>query len=252
VTLHERHLPVAPEVLLSLPIDERGIGLLRTLVEAEDRHEEWDWVHAHNLLNRASWGSPHGRKVDGNVDLYLRGVSEAWAWLVSQGLLARRPDQSSSDAYFVTQRGRALAAQDDPRRQLRLERRLSVDLHPRLEKRIRSQFLLGEVELAAFAAMREVEIRVRELAGLSDSVIGVKLMRTAFGPGGPLRQPDQDPGEQDAVMNLFVGAIGTYKNPSSHRQVDYSDPSVAAEVVILADLLLRTLDELESGRTAPR
>jgi hypothetical protein len=61
------------------------------------------------------------------------------------------------------------------------ERRLDVDLHPRVAATVRAQILLGEYELAAFAALREVEIRVRELAEASDSDIGVKLMRQAFG-----------------------------------------------------------------------
>ncbi|HET9248918.1 MAG TPA: hypothetical protein VFP13_03100, partial [Actinomycetota bacterium] len=40
---------------------------------------------------------------------------------------------------------------------LRAEKRIDVDLHPRLGNRIHRQFLLGEYELAAFAAMKEVE-----------------------------------------------------------------------------------------------
>jgi hypothetical protein len=44
------------------------------------------------------------------------------------------------------------------------------------------------------------------------------------------------------MMNLFQGAIGVFKNPPSHRQVDYADPILASEVVLLADLLLRLLD----------
>jgi hypothetical protein len=51
-----------------------------------------------------------------------------------------------------------------------------------------------------------------------------------------------DAGEQKAIMFLFAGAIGAFKNPSSHRQVDFGDPTVAAEAVLLADLLLRMLD----------
>jgi uncharacterized protein (TIGR02391 family) len=90
--------------------------------------------------------------------------------------------------------------------------------------------------------MREVEIRVRELAGASDSEIGVKLMRSAFGPTGPLTDASLDGGERDAVSSLFAGAIGVFKNPSSHRQVTYSDPTVASEVILLGDLLLRMLD----------
>jgi hypothetical protein len=48
-------------------------------------------------------------------------------------------------------------------------------------------------------------------------------------------------------MALSWGAIGVSKNPSSHRQVEYADPTAASEVVLLADLLLRVLDGL-AGR----
>lgn len=46
-------------------------------------------------------------------------------------------------------------------------------------------------------------------------------------------------------MEMFAGAIGLFKNPPSHRRVDYSDPTEAAEVVLLADLLLRILNRLD-------
>ena len=46
-------------------------------------------------------------------------------------------------------------------------------------------------------------------------------------------------------MELFAGAIGTFKNPPSHRQVDFADPTEASEVVLLADLLMRLLDRVE-------
>ncbi len=39
------------------------------------------------------------------------------------------------------------------------------------------------------AAFRAVEIRVRALAGFGDEIYGVDLMRKAFGPNGPLSDP---------------------------------------------------------------
>lgn len=56
-------------------------------------------------------------------------------------------------------------------------------------------------------------------------------------------------------MALYWGSIGVFKNPSSHRPVEFEDPTLASEVVLLADLLLRLLDqnlwELSLGQLGP-
>jgi uncharacterized protein (TIGR02391 family) len=76
-------------------------------------------------------------------------------------------------------------------------------------------------------------------------------MRKAFTPrDGDLSDPEQQPGEQEATSHLFAGAIGVFKNPASHREVEYDDPTFATEVVMLADLLLRMLDGVEARITS--
>ncbi|WP_442792216.1 TIGR02391 family protein [Amycolatopsis sp. NBC_01307] len=52
------------------------------------------------------------------------------------------------------------------------------------------------------------------------------------------------------MLNLFKGAIGMFKNPTSHRAVKYEDPAVASDAVLLADLLLRLLDGVEARPAA--
>jgi Protein of unknown function (Hypoth_ymh) len=51
-------------------------------------------------------------------------------------------------------------------------------------------------------------------------------------------------------MALFWGALGVFKNPSSHREVEFDNPTEASEVVLLADLLLRILDRVATRREA--
>lgn len=91
-------------------------------------------------------------------------------------------------------------------------------------------------------------MRVRQMTQLSNSVLGTDLMAQAFSPKGPgpLTDTTADKGEQVAMMELFKGAIGLFKNPSSHRPVNYDDPNLASEIVLFADLLHRLLDQVET------
>jgi uncharacterized protein (TIGR02391 family) len=104
----------------------------------------------------------------------------------------------------------------------------------------------GEYDVAVMLAMKAVEVAVREASGIGGDV---KLMRAAFAPeGGPLTDPDAEGGERVARMELFAGAIGSFKNPHSHRDVDVSDPAEAIEAIYLANMLLRIVDGCRSRR----
>lgn len=50
-------------------------------------------------------------------------------------------------------------------------------------------------------------------------------MRKAFFPkDGPLTDAGGEGGEQQATADLFAGAMSMFKNPASHRIVQFDDP----------------------------
>jgi uncharacterized protein (TIGR02391 family) len=96
---------------------------------------------------------------------------------------------------------------------------------------------------AVFNAFKAVEVAVRKAGGYANTDIGVDLMRKAFHPDtGPLSRPSDTPAERESLGHLFAGAIGSYKNPHSHKMVGLNDPRDAQEQVVLASHLLGIVD----------
>jgi hypothetical protein len=183
---HEGMLTLSSDAIQALPVDERGLTVLKDLLEVDEWNE-------YNYLLRYKQ-SPGAASA----------IAESLAWLRGRAFIARVPGNSSDAAIFVTSRGREALVKGLAT--VRAVEHLEAGLHPMLEQRVRRQFLLGEYEQAVFVAMKAVEVRVRSLAGLGDDVIGVALMTKAFNTDGPLTDTAAVPGERVGTMNLFQGA----------------------------------------------
>jgi uncharacterized protein (TIGR02391 family) len=164
--------------------------------------------------------------------------------LERDGYIQRDPTQAP-EFKIPTDRGRAAAEQDLDAIELpsiNIEELLSRD---DLLNKVRDDYISTDFESAVFKAFKLVEEAVRRRSGQPTSLVGVNLMTAALKPGGGvLHHPEaQVEAEKEGLHQLFRGAIGWFKNPSSHRTVGYSDPQHAAHVLAFANLLLDLLDQ---------
>jgi uncharacterized protein (TIGR02391 family) len=223
------------DVLLQMEPEELALPLLECL-------SQFDEARFSGMLNRYTFtlaSNLQSYSGQDNYDTVAKAITEAWVWLEKEGLIAPAPGQPA-DWIFITRRGRKFRETGDVRNYRAVTLLPDKTLDPKLASKVHPAFLRGDYDTAIFEAFKEVEVRVRTLSNAGNSDIGVNLMRKAFHPeNGQLTDRTQVPSEKQAVSDLFAGAIGSFKNPSSHRDVDFSDPAEVAELIMFADQLIR-------------
>jgi uncharacterized protein (TIGR02391 family) len=180
-------------------------------------------------------------------------LTAAWVWLEREGLLLPAPGYQDRDWVIVSERGKGLVSKekfDGYRQSARFPRGI---LHPSIVSNTFALFLRGHYDTVVFEAFRAVEVAVRDAAQLQHALVGVELMRRAFAENtGQLTDTSLVLSEQQAMSHLFAGAMGLFKNPTSHRLAAVSKPEDAVSLVMFATYLLRLVEERARASAASK
>ena len=214
-----------------------------------------------NSVTQVTIGTGFAAYQDTGYPIHLKAqvdarLGAAWNWLLRNEFIEPCPGNNARFGWHVlTKEGREYAAGgslEQVRAALDFPKAL---IHPTIREKVSAALLRGDLDDAVFAAFKAVEVAVRDAGGYAATDYGVDLMRKAFDAAdapaadrGRLADPKQHKPEREALAHLFAGAIGSYKNPHSHRTVNFSDPVEAREQVMLATHLLRIVDARRTKR----
>ncbi len=226
------------ETLLALEPEELAGALMEHL--SSQNEERKQQLNRRNFLNiYESHVNSYPKEFWQRV---LCALGDAWAWLEKEGFLIPKED-NDRDWVRISRRGEAFATQKKVKEYRSLALLPKDKLDARLMYVVSGPFARGDYDTAVLVAFKQVEIAVRESIGAPNTKLGIELMRDAFRNGnGKLADSKAPAAEQEALGHLFAGAIGYFKNPSSHRQA-IVDPVAAAEMVVFANHLLRIVRE---------
>lgn len=125
-------------------------------------------------------------------------------------------------------------------------------LHPEFHDAVYSAFHEGRFGDAVFAAFKRIEIEVHKKSKRPKEERGSDLMRAAFNPdSGSLTDMQEAKSSRAALMMLFVGAFGRFRNPESHENREFADPLEPMQEVMFASRLLTIVESRSRppGRT---
>ncbi len=223
-------------------------GVMLELLSAQPQTQ---YVAGRNAVS--AWVAEYGQSEPKEV---IRALSEAWAWLESNGFIA---DELSAGigipGKFVTRAGRNIRSRADFLAYAKASLLPREILRKDLAEVVLPLYLGGHFDAAVGTAFVQLELFVRRACDYPDGLGGVSLMRRAFHPNdGPLTDREAVPAEREATMHLFSGAMNYHENAFRHRVVGLSRAAAAASLILFANELLAQADAHARSRkpSAPR
>ena len=249
------------EDLLNLEPEELAGPLLVSLKGSKQIDLEDEITHRSiesEIKNGVNRNNPNLNYPYKSHEDVLFALMEAWQCLLSEGFVAQRPanlrstiGMSQNTLYFVTRRGQKIEKLEDYEAYRKADLLRKHQLHPIIADKVWRIFAQGSYRPAVLEAFIQVEVAVREAGGYTKDNYGRVLMETAFNVNdGKLTDEHLHESEKLGMRNLFAGAISLYKNPSSHREVEFA-PEEAAEIIIIASHLLQIVDSCAEGTSNP-
>jgi uncharacterized protein (TIGR02391 family) len=104
-------------------------------------------------------------------------------------------------------------------------------IHPMIKEETYAEFLRGGYEIAVFKAFKALEVAVRAHMSAPSNIVGQDLRVKAFHiDTGTLTDAADPASERESLLALFRGAVGRFKNPTSHREVNFEEPAEVIEI----------------------
>lgn len=231
------------EAVVQMPVSELAGYVLEVLLSAGPM-ESGIWNRRNFCGQTAHEYVPQGQPADRRIGI---ACSTAWSWLEANGFICRHPEQDN-EWFVATPRGEQLRTHQSLQQFVKSESLPEALLHPEFLTHVRPLFLQNRLDTAVFEAFKSLEVAIRVAAKLGHDLVGVPLASRAFHPDdGPLTSMTSERGERVALMNLMTGALGSYKNPASHRRIELSADE-ARDMIVLASHLLKIVYSRAGGQ----